>query len=51
MKKDEDTSEVWKRHFENMMNESMGGIGAVTSGMGIKVRERWPRPKGKVESC
>lgn len=47
-KENEEIKELWKRHFESMMNKSMGGRAEVTS-MRIMVNEGWPYPLRKVE--
>ncbi len=47
VRRNEEIREVWKIHFEEMMNESMGGRAEVTT-MGIKINEEWPHAQGRV---
>ncbi len=46
--KNEEIREVWKSHFEKVMNENMGGRAEVTT-MGIKIHEERPHAQGRLE--
>ncbi len=46
--KNEEIREVWKGHFEKVMNESMGGRAEVTT-MGIKIHEERPHTQERLE--
>ncbi len=44
----EEMREVWKNHFEKVMNESLGGRAEVTS-VGMLIRGDWPHTQGRLE--
>ncbi len=46
--KNEEIREVWKSHFKNVMNESMGGRAEVTT-MGIKIHDERPHAQGRLD--
>ncbi len=48
VRRNEEIREVWKSHFEKVMNEGMGGRAEVTT-MGIKIHEEWPHAQGILE--
>ncbi len=48
MIRNEEIREVWKSHFEKVMNESMGGRVEVTT-TGIKTHEERPHTQGRLE--
>ncbi len=48
VRRNEEIREVWKSHFEKVMNESMGGRAEVTT-MGIKIHEERPHTQGRLK--
>jgi len=48
VRRNEEIREVWKSHFEKVMNESMGGRAEVNT-MGIKVHKERPQTQGRLE--
>ncbi len=48
VRRNEGVREVWKNHFENVMNEGMGGRAEVTT-MGIKIHDERPHTQGRLE--
>ncbi len=46
--KNEEMREVWKSHFEKVMNESLGGRAEVTA-VGMLIREERPHTQGRLE--
>ncbi len=48
MGKNEEMREVWKSHFEKVMNESMGGRAEVTA-VGMSICGERPRTQGRLE--
>ena len=48
VRRNEEIREVWKSHFEKVMNESMGGRAEVNT-MGIKVHKERPQTRGRLE--
>ncbi len=48
VRRNEEVREVWKNHFEKVMNEGMGGRAEVTT-MGIKIHDERPHTQGTLE--
>ncbi len=48
LRRNEEIREVWKSHFEKVMNESMGGRAEVNT-VGIKIHEERPHTQRRLE--
>ncbi len=48
VRRNEEIREVWKNHFEKVVNEGVGGRAEVTA-MGIKIHDERPHTQGRLD--